>query len=70
MINEVWYAGSFGYNDERFKGGKKISTISVQPKASKRLFFNFLRYFKYAPQEALFYYWVQAYSKFIGKDTD
>ena len=70
MINEVWYAGSFGYNDERFRGGKTISTISVQPKASKRLFLNFLRYIKYAPQEALFYYWVQAYSKFIGKDTD
>lgn len=70
MLREVWYSGSFGYNDERFKGGKTISTISVQPKASKRLFLNFLRYFKYAPQEALFYYWVQAYSKFIGKDMD
>ncbi|MDR0261956.1 MAG: nucleotidyltransferase family protein [Sphingobacterium sp.] len=70
MLREVWYSGSFGYNDERFKGGKTISTISVQPHASKRFFLNFLRYFKYAPQEALFYYWVQAYSKFIGKDTD
>lgn len=70
MLKEVWYSGSFGYNDERFKGGKTISTISVQPNASKRFFLNFLRYFKYAPQEALFYYWVQAYSKFIGKDSD
>lgn len=69
MVNEIWYAGSFGYNDERFKGGKTISTISVHPKASKRLLLNFLRYFKYAPQEAIAFPIVQAYSKFLGKDS-
>ncbi len=70
MIKEIWYSGSFGYNDERFKDGKTISTISVQPQGSKRLFLSFLRYFKYAPQEAVFFYWVQFYSKFFGKDSD
>lgn len=70
MVKEIWHSGSFGYDDERFTGGKTLSTISVLPQAPKRLFLNFLRYFRYAPQEALFYYWVQAYSKFIGKDID
>lgn len=67
MLDEVWYAGNFGYQDTRFELGKK-STISIHPDGAKRLWTNFKRYFKYAPKEVFFYPFVEAYSKHLGKD--
>lgn len=67
MFNEIWYSGNFGFHDNRYKNGKKTA-ISAQPDGARRLWLNFKLYFKYAPQEALFYPIVQAFSRFLGKD--
>jgi len=69
MLEEIWYSGNFGFHDPRFKDGK-ISQISRQPDGAHRLWSNFRRYIKYAPQEAFFFPIVQTYSRFIGKDKD
>ena len=70
MLNEVWYSGNFGFHDERFEDGKIITAISSLPEGPKRLWKNFLRYIKYAPQEVFFFTLVHSYSRFIGKDVD
>lgn len=70
MLDEIWYSGNFGFHDERFENKKIISAISVLPDGPNRLWKNFKRYFKYAPQEAFFFTLVHTYSKFIGKDSD
>ncbi|MGJ1436904.1 nucleotidyltransferase family protein [Sphingobacterium siyangense] len=62
--NEVWNSGNFGFHDQRFENGKVISLISVYPEGSKRLWNNFRRYLKYAPQEVLFFPIVHTFSKF------
>ncbi|MGJ1242286.1 nucleotidyltransferase family protein [Sphingobacterium siyangense] len=69
IMEEVWYAGNFGYHDERFEGDK-ISSLSVHPKGANRLWTNFKRYYKYAPMEVLFYPLEQLYSSVIGIDRD
>ncbi len=69
MLDEVWYSGNFGFNDERFEQGEK-SKFFYRPDSGKRLWGNFKRYLKYAPQEAIAFPFVQAYSKFLGKDSD
>lgn len=70
MMNEIWYSGNFGFHDERFEEGKIISAISSLPDGPKRLWKNFNRYFKFAPQEVFFFTLVHSYSRFIGKDSD
>jgi len=69
MFNEIWYSGNFGFHDNRYKDGK-ITAISAQPDGLRRLWLNFKLYFKYAPQEALFYPMIQTFSRFLGKDKD
>lgn len=69
MLDEVWHSGNFGFNDERFENGKK-SKLFYRPDSAKRLWQNFRRYVRYAPQEAIAFPIVQAYSRFLGKDTD
>lgn len=69
MLEEVWYSGNFGFSDERFENGKK-SKLFYRPDSGKRLWGNFKRYVKYAPFEAISFPIVQAYSKFLGKDSD
>lgn len=69
MLEEIWYSGNFGFNDERFENSKK-SRFFYRPESGKRLWQNFKRYLKYAPQEAIAFPIMQAYSKFLGKDFD
>lgn len=70
MIDEIWYSGNFGFHDKRFEHGKTITAISSLPEGPKRLWKNFQRYLKYAPQEVFFFTLVHTYSRFIGKDSD
>lgn len=69
MVDEVWYSGNFGFNDERYEDIKK-TTLFARPDSPKRLWQNFKRYVKYAPQEAIAFPVIQIYSKFLGKDND
>lgn len=69
MLEEIWQSGNFGFHDKRFESGK-FTKISRQPDGANRLLLNFLKYFKYVPQEAFFFPIVQTYSRFIGKDKD
>ncbi len=69
MMDEIWYSGNFGQHDERFKDGK-ITAISAHPEGAYRMWLNFKRYLKYAPQEVLFFPIVHTYSKFLGIDKD
>jgi len=69
MMDEIWYSGNFGQHDERFEGGK-VTSISVHPEGASRMWSNFKRYLKYAPQEVLFFPIVYSYSKFLGIDKD
>ncbi|MCS4166249.1 nucleotidyltransferase family protein [Sphingobacterium sp. BIGb0116] len=69
MLDEVWHSGNFGFNDERFVQGKKTKFF-YHPDASKRLWGNFKRYLKYAPQEVIAFPIFQVYCKFLRKDSD
>ncbi len=69
MLDEVWYSGNFGFHDERFENAKK-SRFFYRPESEKRLWQNFRRYIKYAPQEAIAFPIMQAYSKYLGKDRN
>lgn len=70
MLDEIWYSGNFGFHDERFEQGKVKSQISLRPEGTRRLWSNFMRYFKYAPQEVLFFPFVQLYSRITSKHPD
>ncbi|WP_293938696.1 nucleotidyltransferase domain-containing protein [Sphingobacterium sp. UBA5996] len=69
MINEVWYSGNFGFDDERFKNSEQ-SLLFHRPDSAKRLWRNFKRYVRYAPKETIALPIVYTYSKFLGKDSD
>jgi hypothetical protein len=69
MLDEVWSSGNFGFHDARYDESKKSSNFA-RPDSPKRLWQNFKRYVKYAPQEAIAFPIMHSYSKFIGKDTD
>ncbi|MDM1295920.1 nucleotidyltransferase family protein [Sphingobacterium sp. N143] len=69
MVDEVWYSGNFGFKDERFENGKS-SAHFARPDSPKRLWQNFKRYVKYAPEEAIAFPLMHTYSKFWGKDSD
>lgn len=69
MLDEIWYSGSFGYDDKRYENGKK-SFVSTHPDGASRLWGSCRRYYKYAPQEVLFFPLVHTYSKILGIDRD
>lgn len=69
MLDEVWYSGNFGFNDERYNNGKELKLFTL-PDSPTRLWQNFKRYVKYAPQEAIAFPLIHTYSKFLGKDSD
>lgn len=69
MLDEVWYSGNFGINDERYKHGKDLKLFTM-PDSPKRLWQNFRRYIKYAPQEAIAFPLLHAYSKLVGKHRE
>lgn len=69
MLDEVWYSGNFGFKDERFESNKKSARFA-RPDSPKRLWQNFQRYVKYAPEEAIAFPLIHTYSKFLGKDSD
>jgi len=69
MLDEVWSSGNFGFHDTRYEDGKKSSNFT-RPDSPKRLWQNFKRYVKYAPQEAISFPIVHTYSKYLGKDSD
>lgn len=69
MLEEVWYSGNFGVHDDRFENSKKSKHFAM-PDSPKRLWQNFKRYVKYAPEEAIAFPLVHTYSKFLGKDKD
>ncbi|MFD2905873.1 nucleotidyltransferase domain-containing protein [Sphingobacterium anhuiense] len=69
MMDEIWYSGNFGQHDERYEGAK-ITAISARPEGGLRMWLNFKRYLRYAPQEVLFFPIVHTYSKFLGIDKD
>ncbi|MEI2275617.1 nucleotidyltransferase family protein [Sphingobacterium sp. ML3W] len=69
MLDEVWYSGNFGFNDERFASSKS-PRVFARPDSPKRLWQNFKRYVKYAPEEAIAFPLIHTYSKFLGKDSD
>jgi len=67
MLEEIWYSGNFGFHDERFVNGK-ISPFSIRPDSTHRIWKSLRNYFKYAPQEILFFPFVRTYSRLLGKD--
>lgn len=69
MLDEVWYSGNFGVHDERFENSKKSKNFA-RPDSPRRLWRNFKRYVKYAPQEAIAFPIIHTYSKYLGKDSD
>lgn len=54
MMDEVWYSGNFGFYDERYLDGE-VSFVSVQPDGARRIIRSMRLYFKYAPQEVIFF---------------
>lgn len=54
MMDEVWYAGNFGFYDKRYAEGK-VSFVSVHPDGARRLWRSMRLYYKYAPQEVVFF---------------
>lgn len=56
VMKEIWLSGNFGVHDKRYMGreGQTAPTRSV--KGVRRLGRNLSIYFKYAPQEVLFFY--------------
>lgn len=69
MVDEIWYSGNFGFNDERFESSK-TSKHFARPDSPRRLWDNFKRYVRYAPEEAIAFPLIHSYSKFLGKDSD
>lgn len=69
MLDEVWYSGNFGFKDERFESSKKSARFA-RPDSPRRLWQNFKRYVKYAPEEAIAFPLIHTYSKLLGKDSD
>lgn len=69
MLEEIWYSGNFGFHDERFKDGK-VSPFSIRPDSTQRIWKSLKNYFKYAPQEILFFPFIRAYSRLLGIDKD
>lgn len=69
MLDEVWYSGNFGFNDERFEKSRTPKLLA-RPDSPKRLWKNFKRYVKYAPEEAIAFPLIHTYSKFLGKDSN
>jgi len=69
MLDEVWYSGNFGFKDERFESSKKSARFA-RPDSPRRLWQNFKRYVKYAPEEAITFPLIHIYSKYLGKDKD
>ncbi|WP_398454981.1 nucleotidyltransferase family protein [Sphingobacterium thalpophilum] len=66
MLDEIWFSGDFGFHDERFQD-EKSSMLSQRPQGVWRIWLNFKRYIKYAPEEVLFYPLVHIYSKLSRK---
>jgi len=54
MMEEIWNSGNFGFYDERYLEGK-VSFVSVHPDGARRLWRSMRLYFKYAPQEVIFF---------------
>src|SRR5690606_27283083 len=54
MMEEVWHSGNFGFYDKRFLSKKK-SFVSAYPGGAQRLLRSIYLYFKYAPQEVIFF---------------
>ncbi|MBD1423724.1 nucleotidyltransferase family protein [Sphingobacterium chuzhouense] len=54
MMEEVWHSGNFGFHDKRYLDGK-VSFVSVQPDGARRILRSMRLYFKYAPQEVIFF---------------
>lgn len=54
MMDEVWYSGNFGFYDKRYTDGK-ASFVSVHPDGVRRLWRSMCLYYKYAPQEVVFF---------------
>lgn len=54
MMEEIWASGNFGFYDDRFAKGK-VTFASARPDSTRRLSRNLRLYFKYAPQEVLFF---------------
>ena len=54
MFEEIWQSGNFGFHDERFMHGK-VGFGSKQPEGAKRIMRNLKLYYKYAPQEVVFF---------------
>ncbi|UPZ37856.1 nucleotidyltransferase family protein [Sphingobacterium sp. PCS056] len=69
MMDEIWYSGNFGFHDERFKSGK-ISPFSIRPDSTRRILRSLKTYFKYAPQEILFFPIMRTYSRLFGIDKN
>ncbi|MNS91866.1 hypothetical protein D3C72_1259780 [compost metagenome] len=69
MLDEVWYSGSFGFNDERYNNGKELKLFTL-PDSPKRLWQNFKRYVRYVPEEAIAFPLLHAYAKLIGKNRN
>lgn len=54
MMEEVWNSGNFGFYDKRYLDGK-VSFVSAHPDGARRLWRNMRLYFRYAPQEVVFF---------------
>ncbi len=54
MMEEVWHSGNFGFYDKRYTDGK-VSFVSVHPDGARRLWRSMRLYYKYAPQEVIFF---------------
>lgn len=54
MLDEIWLSGNFGFFDERYLDGR-VTPISVKPDGARRLWRSMRLYFRYAPQEVVFF---------------
>lgn len=66
MMNEIWMSGNFGFLDLRYKVNEDQSH-TIRNQATRRVWSNLRRYFKFAPMEVISFPLVQLYSKFEEK---
>jgi hypothetical protein len=62
MMEEILRSGNFGFHDERYQ---KEQQHQGREKSTQRIWNNLMKYFPYAPMEALSFPWVHFYSGLI-----
>lgn len=61
MLEDIWQSGNFGFHDSQY--GEDFTSSNQRNNTSGRIWASAKRYFKYAPQEAIFFPITHLYSK-------